>query len=569
MRRTLLAILGMTVLFAAANDQAQTQTTTQSTPSTAALSNTEKVAKKAPSRKTAKKSKTKDAVAEDESAAPDKILYARALANIKKGRHEVGRLNLQTLINTYPDSEYLAKAKLAIADSYYKEGGSANWTQAVAGYKDFIVFFPFLSEASYAQIQVAMTHFKQMEKPDRDRTEAKAAEEEFQTFLTKYPKDPLVPKAEQHLRVVQEILAEGDFRIGYYYYVKGDRRAAAGRLLSVIKRYPLYSKSDEALWMLGDVFEKSEKKEIASVYYSRIVKDYPLSELVPQAKQKLVAFGVPVPQPDPKQLAWMQAELKASREKPGLLSKPMSLVRSGPVTEKTVAARTGAPNMEAETDNTSVADILSGGGRSALGTGASSNAPGNTAVIAVATPGTGATSGSTVEAGDVGGTTDAPSFRRRANHDLSIGASGDHDIASVIANVRSDLRGVGLAFGRARRIDRFFNTHGNLHSHRKFIGLRGDSRLLRMVMFDVAPLPPDAFCRHVCLLSGRCWCGCVVVFDRLHVLHRDCARRVVVAFHCHLRGRTAHNSSGVFASVTHEDVGVRTCGCFLLCTGNE
>ena len=44
--------------------------------------------------------------------------------DIKHGRHEVGRLGLQTLINTYPDSEYLAKAKLAIADSYFKEGGS-------------------------------------------------------------------------------------------------------------------------------------------------------------------------------------------------------------------------------------------------------------------------------------------------------------------------------------------------------------------------------------------------------------------------------------------------------------
>ena len=406
MRRTLLAILGTTVLFAAANAQAQTQTNPQSAPPTATLSNTPKDTKKAAPSRTAKKSKKKDAVVEDESAAPDKILYDRALTNIKKGRHEVGRLNLQTLINTYPDSEYLAKAKLAIADSYYKEGGSANWTQAIAGYKDFIVFFPFLNEASYAQIQVAMTHFKQMEKPDRDRTEAKTAEEEFQTFLTKYPKDPLVPKAEQHLRIVQEILAEGDFRIGYYYYVKGDRRASAGRLLSVTKRYPLYSKSDEALWMLGDIFEKSEKKEIASVYYSRIVKDYPLSELVPQAKQKLVALGVPVPQPDPKQLAWMQAELKAQREKPGILSKPMSLVRSGPGTEKVVAARTGTPNMEPETDNTSVADILSGGGRTALGTGGNST-PGNTAVIAVATPGTGAAGGSTVETGDTG-TTEAP-----------------------------------------------------------------------------------------------------------------------------------------------------------------
>src|SRR5215475_8553774 len=220
------------------------------------------------------KKKQEAPAATDNSAAPDKILYDRAMKDIKKGRQEIGRLTLQTLINTYPDSEYLAKAKLAIADSYYKEGGSANLTQAIAAYKDFIVFFPFLPEAPYAQMQVAMTHYKQMEKPDRDRSEAKMAEEEFQTFLQKYPNDPLVPQTTQRLREVQEILAEGDFRIGYYYYVKGDRRAAGGRLLAVTKRYPLYSKSDKALWMLGDIFEKSEKKEIASVYYSRIVRDY-------------------------------------------------------------------------------------------------------------------------------------------------------------------------------------------------------------------------------------------------------------------------------------------------------
>src|SRR5258708_14475007 len=173
------------------------------------------------------KKKTKEATAAtDNSVEPDKVLYDRALVDIKKGRHEVGRLNLQTLINTYPDSEYLAKAKLAIADSYYKEGGTANLTQAIAGYKDFIVFFPFLPEAPYAQIQVAMTHYKEMAKPDRDRTEAKSSEEEFQTFLAQYPQDPLAPNAQQHLRDVQVVLAEGEYRIGHYYSVQGHRRAA-------------------------------------------------------------------------------------------------------------------------------------------------------------------------------------------------------------------------------------------------------------------------------------------------------------------------------------------------------
>src|SRR5260370_42683797 len=85
-------------------------------------------------------------------------------------------------------------------------------------------------EAAYAQLQVAMTHYKQMEKPDRDRTHARAAEDEFQVFLSKYSNDPLAPKAEQRLREVQELLAEGDFRIGYYYYVKEDKKAAESRL---------------------------------------------------------------------------------------------------------------------------------------------------------------------------------------------------------------------------------------------------------------------------------------------------------------------------------------------------
>src|SRR5246127_649688 len=216
-----------------------------------------------------KKKKINKSTSADNTAEPDKLLYDRAMDDIKHGKHEVGRLNMQTLINTYPDSEYLAKAKLAIADSYYKEGGSANMTQAIQAYKDFEIFFPFLPEASYAQLQVANTHYKEMAKPDRDRSEAKMAEEEYQTFLEKYPKDPLAPQAEQRLRNVQEIIAEGDYRIGYFYYVKGDKRAAAARLIGVTKRYPLYSRSDQALWMLGDIFEKSEHKEIASLYYAQ------------------------------------------------------------------------------------------------------------------------------------------------------------------------------------------------------------------------------------------------------------------------------------------------------------
>jgi outer membrane protein assembly factor BamD len=339
-----------------------------------------------------KKKKADTSTAPDNNVQPDKVLYDRAANDIKRGRHEVGRLNLQTLINTYPDSEYLAKAKLLIADSYYKEGGTANMTQAISGYKDFIVFFPFLSEASYAQLQVAMGHYQQMEKPDRDRSEAKEAETEFQTFLQKYPKDPLADKAMQHLREVQEVIAEGDYRVALYYYTKGDRRAAAARLIGVTRRYPLYSRSDHALWMLGDIFEKSEKKETAALYYSQIVKNYPLSSLAPNAKSKLVAMKVPIPQPDPKAQAWMVAEQNTPREKTPLVKRPMAVLKSGPTGEMRVAARVGTPNLEPEADNSSATDVLTGGNRSSIvvggvGGGTASSSGNTTGIVATVTPG--------------------------------------------------------------------------------------------------------------------------------------------------------------------------------------
>jgi outer membrane protein assembly factor BamD len=334
-----------------------------------------------------KKKKTNKSTDAGNTAEPDKQLYDKAMDDIKHGRHEVGRLGLQTLINTYPDSEYLAKAKLAIADSYFKEGGSANITQAIAGYKDFIVFFPFLPEAAYAQMQVAMANYSEMPKADRDNTHTKMAEEEFQIFLQKYPKDPLAPKAEQHLREVQEVLAEGQFRIGYYYYVKGDPRAAAGRLAPLVQRYPLYSKSDDALWMLGDIFDRAEKKQFAGWYYSRIIRNYPLSKHAPAAKDKLKAMGIPIPQPDPRSVEWMTAEQNAPRPKETMPHRAIGILHSGP--DVHTAAYHGQPQMEPEPESLDT-ETLTGGNRTTLvgnQTGGGSSSGASPAVVETVKPG--------------------------------------------------------------------------------------------------------------------------------------------------------------------------------------
>ncbi len=334
-----------------------------------------------------KNRKVPDAGASQE---PDKVLFERATTDIEHHKYEVARLTLQTLINTYPDSEYLAKAKLAIADSYYREGGMSNLTLSVKEYQDFITFFPFLDEAAYAQMQMGMAHYKRLEKPDRDRGEALAAEDALQTFLQKYPNSPLIPQAEQKLRDVQELLAEGDFRIAHYYYVKGSLKASGGRLLDLTSRYPLYSQADKANWMLAQVFERAEKGDIAARFYARIVRDYPLSDLVPQAKERLGKLGVPVPQADPQALARMQQDRDADRPKTSLIKRPLALVHSGP--NLSSAARSGPPNLTPQSQE--VLSIPEGPATAGAGMNVSGTTAGgqNSAVVSVVTPGsTGAT----------------------------------------------------------------------------------------------------------------------------------------------------------------------------------
>src|ERR1700751_5493254 len=189
------------------------------------------------------------------SKQPDKVLFDKAMDAMRHNRFDVARLTLQTLINTYPDSEYIARAKLAVGDSWYAEGGTAALAQAEQEYSDFEIFFPNMPEAAEAQLKIANIHYQQMEKADRDYTHAKRAEDEYRKMILQYPDSKLVPEAKRRLMEVQEVLAEREFGIGRFYYMRKSYMASIARLQSLVDKYPLYSKADEALYLLGQNYE--------------------------------------------------------------------------------------------------------------------------------------------------------------------------------------------------------------------------------------------------------------------------------------------------------------------------
>lgn len=275
---------------------------------------------------------------------PDKVLFDQAMHDIEHGRYEVARISLQTLMNTYESSEYMAKAKLAIADSWYREGGPNGLAQAEAEYKDFILFYPAMEESAEAQNRICDIHYKQMDKSDRDWSQTVRAEDECKQVVIQFPNSKFAPIAMQRLREIQESLAEHEFVVGNFYWKHDMNPAAANRLNALVDQYPLYSKSGEALFEAGDAYSRMGPRfrKKAGEMFARILREYPMSDRADGAKRRLEDMEMPVPQADPAALARAKFE-KANYHKAGLMADMTSWIRGNP--DLSHAARSGQPTM--------------------------------------------------------------------------------------------------------------------------------------------------------------------------------------------------------------------------------
>jgi len=297
------------------------------------------------------------------SKQPDKELYDKAMVAMKKGHFDVCRLDLQTMLNTYPDSEYRMRAKLAVGDSWFKEGGAAALTQAEAEYKDFITFFPNAPEAAEAQMKVGDIYYQQMEKPDRDYTNAQNAEREYRAMINMFPDSALIPRAKQKLRDVQEVLAERETQIGLYYGSRENYSASIARLQTVVDTYPLYSKSDQALLGIGDAFAGQARffqnqanippalrerlhalyQDRAAEAYAKVITRYPMAPHVEDARDRLVAMNRPVPEPTDAAVAESDSEEK-SRKRVEFVDRTFGVIKHGPSVVE--AVHVGEPSLD-------------------------------------------------------------------------------------------------------------------------------------------------------------------------------------------------------------------------------
>ncbi len=234
----------------------------------------------------------------------DQELFRSGINAIRKGRFDEGRILLNTMMNTYPESPMVRIAKLAIADSFYLGGGSKGLAQAEIEYRDWIQFFPDDALADDVMMKMAEVHLKQVLAPDRDITHARLAERQLKELLRRYPGTDKKEDVEGMMTDVQEILAMHELKVARFYYEHREAAPATqGRTEEILNKYPNFSLFDEALWLHARAMADQEDTVTASHDLERIIQSYPFSEYRPKAEEMLKQWGLPVPEPNPDKLA--------------------------------------------------------------------------------------------------------------------------------------------------------------------------------------------------------------------------------------------------------------------------
>ncbi len=220
---------------------------------------------------------------------PDKFLWERGAEELNKKHWLTSREYFRQLMDSYPQSQYRADAKLGLADSYLGEGSAESKVLAINEYREFLSFYPTHKRAYYAQFKLGMCHFYQMHSPDRDQSETIEAIAELTTFVQRYPRveqNPLLDEGRARLREAHDRLSDYDYKVGYFY-LKTQKfpPAAIERFKDILKNDPEYSRRDGVYFYLAEAYIKMQRPKEALPFLDRLVDEFESSEYLEQAKK--------------------------------------------------------------------------------------------------------------------------------------------------------------------------------------------------------------------------------------------------------------------------------------------
>ena len=228
-------------------------------------------------------------------AAPQSMAY-EGIEQMEQEDYKAASATFQDLKDRYPYSKYAILAELKMADSYYLDG---KYLQATEAYTEFEQLHPNNEAVPYVIYQLGMCYFQQIGGPERDQTPVVRAIQTFSRLRETYPESPYAARGSARITQAQNSLAGHEFMVGQFYFKQKSYKAALGRFVSLMRRYPDTGYHAEAMayikicrQKLADAGETAA--EVANIE-SQAVETNSSIEEIPGA-----ASAPPLPGKDPK-----------------------------------------------------------------------------------------------------------------------------------------------------------------------------------------------------------------------------------------------------------------------------
>lgn len=210
--------------------------------------------------------------------------FAKANRLIDSKDYKEARELLLEIRNRDLTKKYAPLAQLRIADSYLKEDETEN---AVAEYRKFLEIYPDHRHAAYAQYQVAMVYFNQIEGPERGYGGAAKALVEFEKLRKDFPRNPYKDVIPVRIEKCRNVIADYEFMVGEFYMKKESYNAAIERFSMILKNFPNYKRQEEVLLKLALAYRKTGQKEKSEETLKSILEKYPNGPLTSTARKEL------------------------------------------------------------------------------------------------------------------------------------------------------------------------------------------------------------------------------------------------------------------------------------------
>jgi len=216
----------------------------------------------------------------------DKAIYEKAQ---KLGRRDAdkARLLFKEILQIYPDSIYARKAKIGIADSYFKQKDAASLIIAASEYQEFVNLYPNSPDSIYAKFRIGRCYERKSKSAGRDQTNTKQAIIAYESLQKMYPGTEESDKAIPILNKLKQRLGQHYFGIGMANYRLNAFQGAIDRFKEVMDNYPGFSKFEKLYYYTGKSYAMMKDYNSAISFFQKIINSYPKSKFVKGAQNNI------------------------------------------------------------------------------------------------------------------------------------------------------------------------------------------------------------------------------------------------------------------------------------------